>query len=108
MEYCKAVKKKATSIYGNKNISNMTHELRAINEVHIWYCKINRIYCTFVEEEIKQYMSELGIKPIDVEVLPRHGVELDALLLMHLTVPYDDKDKVMQSMFWPKGIRVSS
>ena len=51
-------------------------------------------------------MSELGVRPISMEVLPQCGEKLDAPLSMHLTVPYDDKDKVMQPTFWPKGIRV--
>ena len=48
-------------------------------------------------------MVEQGFKTIEMQALPRKD---NAPIFMRIVVPYDAKDTVMQSSFWPGGIRI--
>jgi hypothetical protein len=100
-----ACRAKATrdTIYGSKDTSNMVAKLKAVQAERPWHCKISRIGEEYTMDDVHQYMRESGVEPMAVELLPRRD---DAPLSMHLVIPYDGKDKVMQHAFWPKGIRV--
>lgn len=48
-------------------------------------------------------MTDLGITPVFVESLRTRRGQPAA---MHIEVPFSVKDRVMESDFWPSGIRV--
>ncbi len=91
------------SIYGNKDISDVPSKLRTVTDVRLWHCKISRIGEGITIDDVKDYVREQGVTSLQMEALPKHG---DAPMSMHIAVPYDAKDTVMQAKFWPRGIRV--
>ncbi len=95
--------KKQKAVYGCKDVSGMTSKLKAVHAVRTWHCKVSRFGEGTSNSDVADYMRELGVEALKVETLPRQG---DAPLSVHLVIPYDAKDMVMQDKFWPPGIRV--
>ena len=90
-------------VYDNRNVSVSPSKLHAVISVRSWHCKISRIDKGISIDNVKQYIVEQGVVPIQVETLPRRD---DAPLSIHVVVPYESKDTIMQSPFLPRGIRV--
>ncbi len=89
-------------LYGSKVVGDS--KVRAVTEVRTWHCKIGRLRSDVTENDIKNYLQDHGICPLKVEQLKsRQG----SSVTMHVEVPFDYKDVVMDSDFWYKGIRVS-
>ena len=83
---------------------HVANKLKAIDSVRSWHCKFSRVHDDYSTNDIKQYILESSVGSVIVNMLPRReGIAISK----HLVVPYDDKDKVMQPGFWPKGIRIS-
>ena len=88
-------------LYGNKVVGDT--KVRAVTEVHTWHCKIGRLHKEVAVNDIKSYLQDHGVDPLNVEQLKS---QQGAPLSMHIEVPFEYKDKVMDPEFWSKGIRV--
>jgi hypothetical protein len=95
--------KLATVIYGNKVVVDTT-KLLAVKEERVWHCKLSRLRDGMTAGDVRDYMVEQGVIPVDIEELPqRIGVALS----VHIQVPYDAREAVMNAGFWTKGLRIS-
>ena len=90
------------AIVGVRNAENF--KIEAVSDVRSWYCKISRVNKSISTDNVKEHMRDMDICVISVEALRSWNANSQS---MHTEVPYDDKDKVIQSSFWPKGIYVS-
>ena len=78
--------------------------LKAVKQIRTWHCKMGRLEDDISTQDIIDYLSDGGVNAISVEKLPqRQG----ATVSMHIAVPYESKDVVMNDDFWTDGIRVS-
>ena len=61
-----------------------------------------------IAENVSEYCTELDIQPIEYEVVSKHDVDSpwDKSFAVRLVVPYEHRDKIMDSAFWPKGIKI--
>ena len=77
--------------------------LKAVKQVRTWHCKIGRLEDDISMQDIIDYLSDGGVNAIKVEKLPqRQG----ATASIHIIVPYDSKDIVMNDDLWTDGVRI--
>ena len=65
--------------------------------------------CSLNEEAVIEYCSELGIKPIECEVISKQGNNTSGKpvpVAARQMVKYDDRDTAMETLFWPKGMKI--
>ena len=110
MDYCRKktrnerkVNKKASHepVCGKKDTTNNFLKLNAINTVRSWHCKVSRISEGLSSDDVLSNIVEQGVTPIEIHALPRKD---NVPTAMYTAVPYDAKDRVVQSLFWLCGI----
>ena len=65
--------------------------------------------CDLNEEAVIDYCSELGVKLIECKVISKQGNNTSGKpvpVAVRLMVKYDDRDTVMETLFWPKGVKI--
>jgi hypothetical protein len=100
--YAYNARKQSQPVYGVRDACDS--KVRAVTEIRTWHCKIGRLRDDVSEADIVEHLEKNDIKALRVERLhSRQGLPVS----MHIEVPYEAKDVVMDSEFWSKGIRVS-
>jgi hypothetical protein len=93
---------KRNDISGKRELCDS--KIKAVTVSRAWHCKIGRLDKNVTVAAVKEHLHDMGIEAISVEKL---NSKSGASLSMHVVVPYDAKDEIMCSDFWPRGIRVS-
>ena len=74
-----------------------------------WQMYVGNLKCGLNEEAAIECCSELGVKPIECEVISKQGnntSDKPVPVVVRLMVKYDDRDTVMETLFWPKGVKI--
>jgi hypothetical protein len=88
-------------IFGVRESTN--NKVKAITVNRSWHCKISRLALDVTIEGVKEYMAVVGVIPISIESLTTRKGQPAA---MHVEVLFSAKENVMNSDFWPSGVRV--
>ena len=87
--------------YGER-ISASSHKIAATVEKKSWQMYVGNLKCGLNEEAVIEYCSELGVKPIEFEVISKQGNNTSGKpmpVAVRLMVKYDDRDTVMEILF---------
>ena len=94
--------REASSIPITTDTNNDTDGFKVVSEDCTYHFKIDCVLPTVSMDVVKDHMKR-KISAVSVEVLKgRNGTPLS----IHIKVPYNNKELVMRSAFWPNGVIV--
>lgn len=96
-------KKEQITIFGSKPIAENEEDNFAVKTCRTWHFKISQLKPSITSEQVQGYMDKHDVKAMDVE---KCNTKSGAPGTMHIEVPYEYKEAVMNAEFWPCGVKV--
>jgi hypothetical protein len=90
-----------------ERVSVQTHKIVAANENRRWQLYVGNLKAGTSGDSVIEYCKDFGVLPMECEVVSNQSEDIpDKPVAVRLSVLFDDRDKIMETAFWPKGVKI--
>ena len=92
------------AVYGSKEEVKDKKALSAARIYRTWQFYVGNLSLHTSAEEVKEFLVTNGVTAVNCKTVPNTLWQDRFGKAMHVVVKFDDKEKVMTSNFWDKGV----